>query len=115
MLGIRAGLARRAGGRPTTTATPSHPETQYRAKDPNPALRAQRDEVLHAAEGHGPQLVDVRSPAEFKGEIIAPPGMSETAQRAGHIPGAKNIPWARAVNEDGTFKSPDELKQLYGD
>jgi thiosulfate/3-mercaptopyruvate sulfurtransferase len=104
-----------ADGRPMTTTVPSYPETQYRAKDANPALRAVRDEVLHAAEGHGPQLVDVRSPAEYKGEIIAPPGMSETAQRAGHIPGAKNIPWARAVNENGTFKSPEELKQLYGE
>jgi thiosulfate/3-mercaptopyruvate sulfurtransferase len=58
-------------------------------------------------------LVDVRSPAEFTGEVIAPPGMTETAQRGGHIPGAKNIPWARAVNEDGTFKSVEELKSLY--
>ena len=57
--------------------------------------------------------MDVRSPAEFTGEVIAPPGMTETAQRGGHIPGAKNIPWARAVNEDGTFKSPEELKALY--
>ena len=68
-----------------------------------------------AAGSGGTQLVDVRSPAEFKGEIIAPPGMTETAQRAGHIPGAKNIPWARAVNEDGTFKSPDELRALYAE
>ena len=57
----------------------------------------------------------MRSPAEYKGEIIAPPGMSESAQRAGHIPGAKSIPWARAVNEDGTFRSVDELRTLYGD
>jgi thiosulfate/3-mercaptopyruvate sulfurtransferase len=58
-------------------------------------------------------LVDVRSPAEFNGEVIAPPGMTETAQRAGHVPGAANIPWAQAANEDGTFKSPEELKALY--
>jgi thiosulfate/3-mercaptopyruvate sulfurtransferase len=58
-------------------------------------------------------MVDVRSPAEYVGDIIAPPGMSETAQRAGHIPGASNIPWSQAVAEDGTFKSVDELKQLY--
>ena len=58
-------------------------------------------------------LVDVRSPDEFTGKIIAPPGLPETAQRGGHIPGAKNIPWSKAVNEDGTFKSVDELKQLY--
>jgi thiosulfate/3-mercaptopyruvate sulfurtransferase len=58
-------------------------------------------------------LVDVRSPDEFSGKIIAPPGMSETAQRAGHIPGAASIPWSQAVAEDGTFKSADTLKQLY--
>jgi len=106
-----------ADGRPSTTVVPSYPAAQYRAQEPNPALRAQRDDVLRAATapGAGPQLVDVRSPAEYKGEIIAPPGMTETAQRAGHIPGAKNIPWARAVNEDGTFKSPDELRALYGE
>lgn len=58
--------------------------------------------------------MDVRSVDEFTGKIIAPPGMTETAQRAGHIPGAANIPWSQAVNEDGTFKSADALKQLYG-
>ena len=63
----------------------------------------------------GTQLVDVRSPAEFSGEIIAPPGMSETAQRGGHIPGARSIPWARAVSEDGTFRSEQELRALYGE
>ncbi len=103
-----------ADNRPMTTEAPSPTPTTYIAKDANPALRAQRDEVLQAVGGQAKQLVDVRSPAEFTGEIIAPPGMSETAQRAGHIPGAKNIPWARAVKEDGTFKSPEELKALYG-
>lgn len=103
-----------ADGRPTTAAVPSVAATTYTAKDANPALRAVRDEVLAAARGGGPQLVDVRSPAEFSGEIIAPPGMSETAQRGGHIPGAKSIPWARAVNEDGTFRSPEQLRELYG-
>ncbi len=58
--------------------------------------------------------MDVRSPAEFTGEVIAPPGMTETAQRGGHVPGAQNVPWAQAVNEDGTFKSADELRELYG-
>ncbi len=57
--------------------------------------------------------MDVRSPDEFTGKIIAPPGMNETAQRAGHIPTAANVPWAQAANEDGTFKSADQLKQLY--
>ncbi len=59
-------------------------------------------------------LVDVRSPAEFTGEILAPPGLPETCQRGGHIPGAKSIPWGKACNEDGTFKSPDDLRALYG-
>jgi 3-mercaptopyruvate sulfurtransferase SseA len=63
--------------------------------------------------GDGTTMVDVRSPAEFNGEIIAPPGLPETAQRCGHIPGAHNIPRAQAANEDGTFKSPDELRTLY--
>jgi len=58
--------------------------------------------------------VDVRSPQEFTGEILAPPGLPETCQRGGHIPGAKSIPWAKACNDDGTFKSYDELKALYG-
>jgi thiosulfate/3-mercaptopyruvate sulfurtransferase len=103
-----------ADSRPTTSAVPSVAPTSYRAKPANAALRAKRDDVLGVVARGGAQLVDVRSPAEFNGEIIAPPGMSETAQRAGHIPGAKSIPWARAVNEDGTFKSPDELRALYG-
>jgi thiosulfate/3-mercaptopyruvate sulfurtransferase len=103
-----------ADDRPTTTDVPSYPATSYSAQDQNLALRAKRDEVLQAVNSGGVQLVDVRSPAEFTGEILAPPGLSETAQRGGHIPGAKNIPWGRAANEDGTFKSPDELRQLYG-
>ena len=99
--------------RPVTTDAPAIAAASgYRASAPDPALRAVREEVL-AAGGNGTQLVDVRSPAEFKGEIIAPPGMAETAQRAGHIPGAKNIPWAQAANPDGTFKSADELRALY--
>src|SRR5919109_137157 len=71
------------------------------------------DDILSRLGDPGLALVDVRSPAEFNGEIIAPPGMSETAQRAGHIPGASSIPWAQTVREDGTFKSPDELAALY--
>ena len=101
-------------GRPMTTETPSVAAKDYTASELNPALRALRDTVLAAANnGDGVQLVDVRSPAEFTGEVIAPPGMSETAQRGGHIPGASSIPWARAVNEDGTFKSADELREIY--
>lgn len=102
-----------ADNRPMVTDVPSASPTTYRAQDANQALRARRDEIIEVARHGGRQLVDVRSPAEFSGEIIAPPGMTETAQRAGHIPGAKNIPWARAVNEDGTFKTPDELRALY--
>ena len=71
--------------------------------------------MLAAVGGESTQLVDVRSPAEFTGEIIAPPGLPETAQRPGHIPGAINMPWARAVNEDGTFRSVEELRTLYSD
>jgi thiosulfate/3-mercaptopyruvate sulfurtransferase len=103
-----------ADDRPVTTEAPSVAATSYSANDANPSLRAVRDEVLAAVNGgNSSQLVDVRSPAEFNGEIIAPPGMSETAQRAGHIPGAKNIPWATAANEDGTFKSESELRDIY--
>ena len=74
-------------------------------------IRARKEEVLAFVEKRNAgQLVDVRSVDEFTGKIIAPPGMTETAQRAGHIPGAANIPWAQAANEDGTFKSADALK-----
>ena len=59
-------------------------------------------------------LIDVRGPQEFTGEILAPPGLPETCQRGGHIPGAKSMPWAKACNDDGTFKTVDELNQLYG-
>ena len=103
-----------AEDRPLTEDEPDIEPTDYTAKDPDPALRAVREEVLAAVRAGGVQLVDVRSPAEYTGQIIAPPGMSETAQRPGHIPGAINMPWARAVNEDGTFRSEDELRELYG-
>jgi thiosulfate/3-mercaptopyruvate sulfurtransferase len=98
--------------KPTTKDAPSAAATQYKAADPNPALRAKRDQVLGRSAATA--LVDVRSPAEFTGEILAPPGLSETAQRGGHIPGAANVPWGQAVKEDGTFKSVDDLKALYG-
>ncbi len=98
-----------------TTDVPSYPPATYKTKAPNAAIRAKRDEIFAVLDRRSPaQLVDVRSPDEFTGKIIAPPGMTETAQRGGHIPGAANIPWAQAVNEDGTFKSADALKQLYG-
>ncbi len=101
--------------RPLTTEKPVFSATTYKTKSPNTAIRAKREDVFAAVEHKSSaQLVDVRSVDEFTGKIIAPPGMTETAQRAGHIPGAANIPWAQAVNEDGTFKSADALKQLYG-
>jgi len=100
--------------RTTTKDAPSAGKSSYRAQEPNKALRAKRDEVLAALGNQKNALVDVRSPAEYNGEIMAPPGLPETAQRMGHIPGAANVPWAQAVAEDGTFKSPDELEKLYG-
>jgi len=99
---------------PVTTNKPTIAATTYKVKAANTAIRAKRDDVFAAVEKKsGAQLVDVRSPDEFSGKIIAPPGMTETAQRGGHIPGAASIPWAQAVNEDGTFKSVDALKALY--
>ena len=100
-------------GRPFTTAVPGPARTQYKASDPDESVRARRDLVFQALEGKKMGLVDVRSVDEFTGKVIAPPGMTETAQRGGHIPGALNVPWAKAANEDGTFKSYDELAQLY--
>jgi thiosulfate/3-mercaptopyruvate sulfurtransferase len=100
--------------RQTTKDMPPTTPTTYRAGEPNQALRAKREQVLQGLGQGNRALVDVRSPAEFSGEILAPPGLQETAQRGGHIPGAANIPWGQAVKEDGTFKSPEELKQLYG-
>jgi len=102
-----------AENRPLTTDVPSYPRTSYKVAKVDEKLRAKRDFVLETVSTHARNLVDVRSVPEFKGEIIAPPGMTETAQRAGHIPGAINVPWSQAVNDDGTFKSPDELRALY--
>ncbi|MBV8172917.1 MAG: sulfurtransferase [Candidatus Eremiobacteraeota bacterium] len=102
-----------AENRPLTTDAPSPARTSYKVAKINSALRATRDLVLDTVRAKSRNLVDVRSAPEFTGEIIAPPGMPETAQRAGHIPGAINVPWAQAVNEDGTFKSADELRALY--
>jgi len=99
--------------RPLTKDTPKPAKASYKAQAPNATLRAKRDHVLQALGNAGHALVDVRSPAEYNGEIMAPPGLAETAQRMGHIPGAKNVPWSQAVREDGTFKSPEELEQLY--
>ncbi len=100
-------------GRPTTNDVPQFARANYTAKAPDASVRARRDHVFTGLERKNVNLVDVRSVDEFTGKVIAPPGMTETAQRGGHIPGALNVPWAKAANEDGTFKSYDDLAQLY--
>ncbi|MGH7708930.1 MAG: sulfurtransferase [Vulcanimicrobiaceae bacterium] len=100
-------------GRPYTTDMPKPAAAKYTASAADNALRAFRDEVAGHVANNGVNLVDVRSPDEFTGKVIAPPGLNETAQRAGHIPGAKNIPWSLAVQDDGTFKGLEALKALY--
>jgi thiosulfate/3-mercaptopyruvate sulfurtransferase len=101
-------------GRPFTTEAPKVSPTQYKASAPDENVRARRELVFEALDKKNRYLVDVRSPDEFSGKVIAPPGMTETAQRGGHIPGAASVPWAKAANDDGTFKSYDELLKLYG-
>lgn len=98
------------------TATTTYPATNYKVSKINEELRADRDFIRQRLDRVNQTfaLVDVRSPAEYVGDIIAPPGMTETAQRPGHIPGAKNVPWATAVAEDGTFKPVEELQKIYG-
>jgi thiosulfate/3-mercaptopyruvate sulfurtransferase len=94
---------------------PTFPPSDYPLPSVDESIRAYREEVIHTLNNEAMNLVDVRSPDEFTGKIISPPGMTETAQRGGHIPGAKNIPWAKTANEDGTFKTTEELRKLYGD
>ncbi len=102
-----------AENRPLTLEIPQYPRTNYKAKEPDQSIRAFREDVMRHLERRLP-MVDVRSPKEYTGELIHMPGYpQEGAQRGGHIPGAINIPWAQAVNEDGTFKSIEELKALY--
>ncbi|WP_067647295.1 sulfurtransferase [Nocardia harenae] len=99
-------------GRPLSTAAVSRPATQYKAAAPDLSIRAFRDEVIAAIGTKN--LVDVRSPDEFSGKILAPAHLpQEQSQRPGHIPGAINVPWSKAANEDGTFKSDAELAELY--
>ncbi len=100
-------------GRSLVTDAPDIAPASYDAPDPDLSIRSFQNQVLTALD-QDVELVDVRSPAEFTGEIMAPPGLPETAQRTGHIPGAANIPWLEAVNEDGSFKSADDLAQIYG-
>ena len=87
--------------------------TTYESQGHSPEIRAKLEDVRRVLAEHNRNLVDVRSPDEFTGKIIAPPGLPETAQRAGHIPGAKSVPWSTAVAPDGTFKPADELRQIY--
>jgi thiosulfate/3-mercaptopyruvate sulfurtransferase len=102
-----------AEGRDLSTDKPSFPAKTYKTKAPDNSLRAFLPEVQQAMKSKSAALVDVRSPQEFTGEILSPPGLPETCQRGGHIPGAKSIPWGKNCNEDGTFKSFDELRALY--
>src|SRR5215211_1290910 len=102
-------------GRPTTGDVPAIAATSYRATGPDRRLRAYRDDVAATIGGTSVALVDVRSPKEYSGELLAPENLpQEGAQRGGHIPGAQSIPWASAVAEDGTFRSAEELQALYG-
>jgi thiosulfate/3-mercaptopyruvate sulfurtransferase len=101
-------------GRELATGKPHVDAAKYTAAEPDLSLRAFLPQVQSAVSGHSAGLVDVRSPQEFTGEILAPPGLPETCQRGGHLPGARSIPWGKACNEDGTFKSADELRALYG-
>lgn len=102
-----------AEGRELTKQVLEVTQTTYKAQAPDLSLRAFLPEVQQAMANKAAALVDVRSPKEYTGEILAPPGLPETCQRGGHIPGAKSIPWGEACNEDGTFKSANELQALY--
>ena len=103
-----------AEDRELTTDVLVYPAATYKASEPNWALRAFRDEILQKLGDPNLTLLDVRSPDEFTGKVIAPPGMTETAQRGGHIPSARSTPWLNAVNDDGTFKSAEQLREFYG-
>lgn len=103
-----------ADKREITTEVPSYTPATYKAEQPHAEIRALRDQVLGVLGKDNVALVDVRSPGEYSGELLAPANLpQEGAQRGGHIPGAANIPWAMAVQEDGTFKSADDLRALY--
>ncbi len=103
-----------AENREFVTDVPHYTKTDYKVAHVNADLRADRDYIRQRLGKADFSMVDVRSPAEYVGDIIAPPGMSETAQRPGHIPGAKSVPWGTAVAEDGTFKPVEELRKIYG-
>lgn len=99
--------------KPLTADVVAFAKSDYKITAINADLRAKVPQVLEAIATRNSNLIDVRSTDEFTGKIIAPPGMTETAQRAGHVPGAKSVPWAQTVNQDGTFKSVDDLRSLY--
>ena len=104
-----------AEGRPMTKDVPSYHAASYAAGSGDQSIRAYRDQVLSLVNAGTISLVDVRAPAEYSGELLAPANLpQEGSQRGGHIPGAANIPWGQAVAEDGTFKSADDLRELYG-
>lgn len=104
-----------AEARPTTTEVPVFPTARYVAEEPDLSLRAYRDDVAETIGRLDRGLVDVRSPAEYSGQLLAPENLpQEGAQRGGHVPGAQNIPWSSVVNADGTFKSAAELNDIYG-
>ena len=102
-----------AEGRELTREIPTPKATTYQVREFIEKYRAMMRQVQKAMDEHTAVLVDVRSPDEFTGKILSPPGLPETCQRGGHIPGAKSIPWAQACNDDGTFKSAEELEALY--
>jgi thiosulfate/3-mercaptopyruvate sulfurtransferase len=100
--------------RPLSKDVPNYPKGNFKASEPDDSIRVYMNYVKESLGKKDKALVDVRSPKEFTGEILAPPEYpTEHAQRGGHIPGAANIPWSQAVNDDGTFKSVDELNKLY--
>jgi thiosulfate/3-mercaptopyruvate sulfurtransferase len=105
-----------AEGRPLDTkpSTTAPSARKYQASAPDYSIRALLPQVQQAQKSGSAVLIDVRSPQEFTGEILAPPGLPETCQRGGHIPGARSVPWGKACNDDGTFKSLDDLQKLYG-
>ena len=104
-----------ADKRPLDTRTASVPASRLEVSAPNEKLRARLADVRAASDSKNATIVDIRSADEYSGKIFAPPGSQELTVRAGHVPGALNVPWSRAVAEDGTFKSPEDLKKLYAD
>lgn len=101
------------GDKPMTLERSKAKPVSYTAGETNMDLRAMLPEVMEASRGGDRNLVDVRSPEEYSGKVIAPPGLNETAQRAGHIPGARSIPWSKAVKDDGSFRPIEELQRIY--